>query len=121
MHKEIDKDIVAKSEELHPESHNYYDAKGFCLECENSKEYCECLQFNKYMRTAYQQGAMDERYSDKWISRDERLPTGKDTDIWEEVWALVHNKVSQIPYSVFNSFKMYTHWQPITKPQPPKI
>jgi hypothetical protein len=57
----IDRDIVAKSEELHPKSHNYYDAKGYCLECENSKEYCECLQFNKYMRTAYQQGAMDER------------------------------------------------------------
>jgi len=94
MHKEIDKDIIVKSEELY----NNYLAP-IELDVHGAKE---IIDFNELPKRAYQQGAMDERYADQWISRDVRLPTIKDTNKklgyvvlvtdGKGVWAVCHYK-----------------------------
>ena len=75
------------------------------------------------MQAGYEQGAMDERYRDNWISINNRLPSFEDTSPEYDfnVWAYnnIYNQVELTGYTYLDN-GVYTHWQPIRKPQAPK-
>lgn len=140
---QVDEDIVATSKEVCNDPCLRGNGEFVeCTECGAPDGFCDCANDVEFKRKYYQQGMMAERYADKWISVDDRLPNITDEDdckflIWgckfgdvkenkqghEMLAYWMNNKwmdtdlIDEI--NINPQYWEVTHWMPL--PQPPKI